>query len=217
MNRTCVSAAVVAGGLTLLSNAGAAITITQTVAAAPSYTTKLNFDAPGSPTGVPIASNSFASYGISNFGTGDNPNEINVGQVNTNPGFGWLGTGNVAFGTWGLFMTFSNQLTEFSGQYWDDSGPGSAFGGGAVVVALKNGAEVGSLFLTAPAFNPSAKSWINITTSGGDTFDEVRMVGFGFFPTAYADNLSWNVAVPAPSSLGVLALGGIIAGRRRRA
>jgi len=217
MLRTNVSAAIAVTGLTLMSTANAAITITQTVAAAPTYTTQLNFDAPGSPTGAPIPSTSFAAWGISNFGSGDNPNTVNVGQVNTNPGFGWLGTGNVAYSAWGLFINFSNQLSSFSCQYWDDSGPGSPFGGGAAVVALKGGVEVGSLFLTAPAFSPTAKSWFNITTSGGDTFDEVRMVGNGFFPTAYADNLSWNVAVPAPSSLGLLALGGIVAGRRRRA
>lgn len=217
MLRTHVSAAIVVAGLTLVSTAGAAITITQTAAAAPTYSTQLNFDQPGSPAGVPIPSDSFAAWGISNFGSGDNPNAVNVGQVNTNPGFGWLGTGNVAHSAWGLMINFSNQLSAFSGQYWDDSGPGTFFGGGAVVVALKGGVEVGSLFLTAPAFSPTAKSWIDITTTDGDTFDEVRLVGFGFFPTAYADNLSWEVAVPAPSSLGVLALGGIIAGRRRRA
>lgn len=216
MNRTCVSAAAVAAALSIASLAGAAITITQNTAASPTYSTQLDFDAPGSPVGVGIASNSFAAWGLASIGTGDNPNAINVDQVNTNPGFGWLGTGNCAFGAWGLFLSFSNQLTSYSGQYWDDSGPASFSGGGATVVALKGGLEVGSLFITTPAFNPIGKSWINITTTDGDTFDEVRFVGFGFFPTAYIDNLSWN-AVPAPSSLGLLALSGVVAARRRRA
>lgn len=216
MLRTCISAGIVASGLTFASSTNAAITITQNTAAAPTYTTQLNFDAPGSPTGTPIPSSSFTSYGISSFGSGDNPNAVNVGQVNTTPGFGWLGTGNVAFSAWGLYVNFSNQLTSFSGQYWDDSGPASFSGGGAMVVALKNGAEVGSLFLNNPAFGPAGKSWINITTSGGDTFDEIRFIGFGFFPTAYVDNLSWD-AVPAPSALGLFGFGALAAARRRRA
>lgn len=217
MRKTGVSAAAVIAATVFVSHAGAAITITQSASAAPTYTTQLNFDAPGSPTGTGIPSNSFAAWGISNFGTGDNPNAINVDQVNTTPGFGWLGTGNVAFGAWGLFVNFSNQLTEFSGQYWDDSGPASFSGGGAMVVVAKGGVEVGNFFVSAPSFNPVGKSWFNITTTDGDTFDEVRFVGFGFFPTAYVDNLSWNAQIPAPSSLGLLAIGGLAAARRRRA
>ncbi|MBN8596119.1 MAG: PEP-CTERM sorting domain-containing protein [Planctomycetes bacterium] len=216
MHRTCVSAAAVAAALTIASFSGAAITITQNTAAAPTYSTVLNFDQPGSPTGTPIASNSFAAWGLSNFGTGDNPNAINVSQVNTTPGFGWLGTGNVAHGTWGLYMNFSSQLTSFSGQYWDDSGPGTFFGGGAAIGVYRDNVEVANFFVSNPAFNPVGASWFNITTSDGDTFDEIRFVGFGFFPTSYVDNLSWD-SVPAPSTFGLLALSGIVAGRRRRA
>lgn len=216
MKMTGVSTAAAIAATVFVSHAGAAITITQSASAAPTYATQLNFDAPGSPTGLGLPSNSFAAWGVSNIGTGDNPNAINVDQINSNPGFGWLGAGNVAFGAWGLFVNFSNQLSEFSGQYWDDSGPASFSGGGAIVVVAKGGVEVGSFFISAPAFNPVGKSWINITTTEGDTFDEVRFVGFGFFPTAYVDNMSWN-SVPAPSSLGLFAIGGIVAGRRRRA
>lgn len=195
--------------------ASAAINITQSTTVAPTYGTTLNFDEPGTPTGT-VASNSFASYGIANFGTGDNINVVDIGAYNTAPGYSWLGTGNSAHGSYGLYLNFSSQLSAFSCQYWDDSGPGSFFGGGAAVIALLNGVEVGSLFLNNPAFSSTGKSWINVTTTGGTTFDEIRLVGFGFFPQAYADNLSWNT-VPAPSAAGLLALSGIVVCRRRRA
>ncbi|MCC6426880.1 MAG: hypothetical protein IT435_08660 [Phycisphaerales bacterium] len=198
-------------GLAIASGiAQASVTVSQGTSA-PTYSTTLNFDEVGGPTGS-VPSGSWSSIGVSSFigGAGD----AFVGQFNTNPGWGWLGTGNAVYGAWGLFMNFSNDLTEFSAQYWDNSGPATMMGGGALVVALDNGAEVGSLFITDPAFGGAGDEWINIQTSDGSTFDEVRMLGFGFFPEAYADNLSWN-AVPAPSAAGLAVIGLIISARRR--
>ncbi|MGH7244105.1 MAG: hypothetical protein ACREJD_11880 [Phycisphaerales bacterium] len=195
--------------------AQAAFTITQTVAAAPTYANVLNFDAVGSPTGT-TAANAFASYGVSSLITGVDASGAFVGPANTTPGYGWLGTGNVCVGPYGVYMKFSSDVSSLSAQYWDDSGPGSFFGGGAAVVLLKQGVEVGSLFLNSPAFNPTGKPWINVVASGGDTFDEIDFVGFGFSPTAYVDNVSW-VSVPAPSACALLGLGGFVVSRRRRA
>jgi uncharacterized protein (TIGR03382 family) len=112
-------------------------------------------------------------------------------------------------------MQFGADVTEFSAQYWDSSGPAVGFGGGAAVVALNDGVELGFVFLTNPAFGGVGDTWIHITTDGGMVFDEVRFVGFGFFPEAYVDNISWN-AVPAPASVMVAGLALAAAGRRRR-
>ena len=46
-------------------------------------------------------------------------------------------------------------------------------------------------------------------------FDEVRILGFGFTPTTYVDNLSWT-KVPSPASAAILGCGALMAGRRRR-
>jgi len=214
MTKSCVSAAVLAA-TALATAANAGYTITQTLAATPTYGTVLNFDAPGSPTGS-VNSSDFSSYGVTSLDSGVGPGGY-VAQMNTTPGYSWLGTGNVFTGAYGAYMKFSTQVSSLSAQYWDDSGPGSFFGGGATVVLYKSGVEVGSLFINNPAFNSSGKSWINVTTTGGDTFDEINFVGFGSaVADAYIDNISWN-KVPAPSATALLALGGLVAGRRRRA
>jgi len=209
-----VSAAIAIGAAALASNAGAAFTITQSASAAPTYGQTLTFDEPGTPTGT-VPADSFVSYGVASLYTGDSSSTSNIVQANTIPGYGWLGTGNVCAGTYGVFMKFSSQVSELSVQYWDDSGPGSFFGGGAAIVLLKNDVEVSFTFLDNPAFGPTAKPWFNITGEAGDSFDEIRFVGFGFFPTAYIDNVSWTT-VPSPAGVAVLGLAGIAGFRRRR-
>ncbi len=202
-----------AGLAPCLASASAGVTVSMG-ASAPTYSTTLNFDEVGGPTGS-VAGNAWAGIGVSSLigGAGD----VFVDDIGANPGWEWLGSSNVVYAPWGVFMTFGNELTEFSCQYWDSSGPASFFGGGAIVVALNDGNEVGSFFLESPPYGGLGDEWVNITTTAGSTFDEVRLVGLGFsFPEAYADNFSWN-AVPAPSAAAALAIGGLMMARRRRA
>lgn len=194
------------------ANAGVSVTYTSS---APAYGTTLNFDESGGPTGG-LVGNEWTSYGISGLMSGNGDGGF-VGDLNSILGVTWLGTGNAWTGPWGGFMNFSQDLTEFSCQFWDDSGPATIFNGGAIVVALNDGVEVGSFFINNPTWGPTGPTWVNITTDSGSTFDEVRFVGFNWIgPTEVIDNLSWN-AVPAPSSAGVLALAGLFGARRRRA
>ncbi|MBS0187620.1 MAG: hypothetical protein JSS51_06095 [Planctomycetes bacterium] len=209
-----VSAAITLSAAALASNAGAAFTVTQSAAAAPTYAHTLNFDEPGTPTGE-VPANAFTSYGVASLYTGENASASYITQANTTPGYGWLGTGNVCAGAYGVFMKFSGEVSQLSVQYWDDSGPGSFFGGGAAIVLLKNDVEVSFTFLNSPAFSPTAKPWFNITGDAGDSFDEIRFVGFGFFPTAYIDNVSWT-SVPSPAGACLLGLAGLMGSRRRR-
>lgn len=180
---------------------------------APTYAQTLNFDESGGATGSVIG-NEWAGIGVSNLvsGVGDGF----VGDLSSIFGFP-LGTGNAFAGTYGALINFSSNLTEFSAQYWDSSGPADFLSGGALVVAVDHGTEVGSFFLDNPAWDSGGDTWINITTDGGSTFDEVRFVGFGWVsPVAVIDDLSWN-AVPAPSAAALLPLAALAASRRRRA
>jgi hypothetical protein len=192
----------------------ASVTITYTNSA-PTYANTLTFDEVGGPTGL-VAQNAFAGLGISSMYDGT------LGNPFIGPGSGvgpWLGTGNLwggSFGNpFGAFMEFSQPITAFSCQYWDDSGPGSPIGGGAIAVAVLNGVEQGSFFINNPTFGPTGPTWVNMVADPGMSFDEVRLVGFGFTSlNAYVDNISWTV--PAPSSIAMLGLGGLVATRRRR-
>ncbi|MCC6970716.1 MAG: hypothetical protein IT434_10890 [Phycisphaerales bacterium] len=211
MRRVLISSGI-ALAMAAAANAGVSVTYT---ASAPSYGTALNFDESGGPTGA-LVGNEWTGYGISSLISGNLDGGF-VGDLNSILGVTWLGTGNAWAGAWGGFMNFSQDLTEFSCQYWDDSGPATIFSGGAIVVALNDGVEVGSFFIDNPTWGDTGPTWVNITTDSGSTFDEVRFVGFGWIgPTAVIDNLSWN-AVPAPASAGVLALAGMFGARRRRA
>lgn len=189
----------------------ASYTITQQFDPAPTYSTTLNFDEPGGPTGL-VPQNQFAGIGISNFQSGTSDQSIGDNTA-LDPA---LPSNNTAFMNFGMFLTFSQDLTEFSFQGWDPSGPPSFFGGGAALLLYNNGAEVANLIQITPAWGGFGNSWYNITTSGGMTFDEVRFLGFGFVPTTVIDNLSWN-AVPEPGSVALFALTGVgLLLRRRR-
>lgn len=205
------SAGAAIAALAAATSAHAAVTVTQG-SSAPTYSHTLNFDEAGGPTGQ-VAATGWTGHGIARLESGANP-YVTVTDLTSQPGFGWLGTGNVAYAPWGAFITWQQDLTEFSARYWDSSGPGGPFGGGAAVVAFDDGVEVANYFIPSPAFGGAGLPWFNITTSAGSTFDEVRLVGFGFFPEAYIDDLSWNV-VPAPASLATLALAGLGLKRRR--
>lgn len=185
--------------------------VTQSEAPAPTYATTLNFDEAGGPVGE-IAPDSFAALGLSYIQSGEGTTI--VGDNDAWAGWG-LGQGNSFYGPYGVFMNFSAGLTNFSAQIWDPSGPPSLFGGGLAVVLFRDGVEVGASYEHTPAWGGLGDTWFDISATNGDTFDEVRILGFGFFPTTVMDNASWNM-VPAPGAGSVALLGLAVAGRRRR-
>jgi len=206
MSLTTGAAALVA--LASGSAAIADINVTQG-ASGTTYTTTLNFDEPGGPIGAGLANNLWAGIGLADMAAGDGNNVV---DNFTQP---WIGTDNAFLGNFGVFMTFDSDLTNFSGQFWDPSGPPGPMGGGLGVFVFNDGAEVANSFVT-PSWGFVGDDWLDITATDGMVFDEIRILGFGFDPTTYADNLSWN-AVPAPGGVAMLGLAGVVAGRRRRA
>lgn len=206
MKSTQLSFAVASLGLAGIASADVVISQGDS---APTYSTTLNFNEPGQPTGSVSPSYWQAGYGVT-IAAGDGNPIVNDWSAVYGP---WLGTGNSLFGNFGVFMTFDNDVTEFSGQVWDPSGPPTPISGGMAVVALLDGAEVAFTVVT-PAWGTDAGSWFNIVGTGGSTFDELRFVGFGFTPETFVDNLSWT-AVPTPGAIAILGLAGL-AGRRRR-
>lgn len=205
---------VAAAVLALVGAAEAGVTITQG-SSAPTYARTLNFDEAGGPLGT-VPATAWTSLGIARFEGGASPS-VTVKTMTSTPGFAWLGTGNVAYAPWGATITFQNDLTAFSTRYWDNSGPATLFGGGAAVRAYRDGLEVALLSISSPAYGGTGNPWIDIVTTGGDTFDEVRLTGFHrTFPEAYLDDLSWT-SVPAPAGGAAMAMAGVLFARRRRA
>lgn len=187
--------------------------ITTSATPAPTYSTTLDFNEGGVPTGVGLPLDAFSSFGVSSLAAGDGFNRID--DFSTVPGYGWLPGGNAFIGGYGVFMNFENDLTEMSAQVWDNSAPASVFGGGMFLVLYNDGVEV-SFNTVEPVFGGVGDSWYNITTTGGDVFDEVRFVGANFAgPLTILGEASWN-AVPAPGAGAMLGLGGLVASRRRR-
>jgi hypothetical protein len=183
----------------------ASVIVAQQAGPAPTYATTLNFDEPGGPTGANVPNNSWnnAPWNLQSFMSGDQFANF----VGNNSGFTNQGTNSYA-GPYGVFVKFSQDVTSMSFQSWDDSGPASPFGGGMAVYLLNNGDEFNPVFadVYTPAYGGLGNSWFNITTSGGTVFDEIRILGNGFFPTTYVDNLSWT-SVPEPASLSFLMIG----------
>ncbi len=197
------------------SSAFAGYTITQQNAPAPTYSNTLNFDEPGAPTGV-LPGNTWAPVGITELvsGTGD----PFVGDVSGT--FPWINSGNALAGPFGVFITFENAITEMSLQVWDASGEPTFFGGGLTIVLLNDGVEVWDIgtqngTIATPAWGGLGDSWFDITTTDDMVFDEVRILGFGFNPETFVDNLSWN-AIPTPGTVGLLSLAAFAGARRRR-
>jgi hypothetical protein len=196
--------------LAVPASSPAAVTVSNGPSA-PGYATVLNFDELGGPTGANVPNNSWAAspWFISDFSSGTVTSNF-VG----NNAFATGDASNSYAGPFGVFITYANDLTEMSFQGWDDSGAPTPIGGGAGVFVFNNGVEVGTWFGT-PAFGGAGDPWFNITTDGGSVFDEVRFLGFGFSPTSYVDNLSWNV-VPEPAALVLLGLCALTMLRFRR-
>lgn len=207
------TATTIVGTLAMVAGSAiAGVTVTQG-SSAPTYSTTLNFDEPGGPTGL-VATDAWLDLGVAELQSGDSVPQ--VGVFDTDPGGPWVGTGNSFFGNFGIIMKFTSGVTDFSAQIWDPSGPAAFFGGGMLGVAFDDGVEVGSFFSEAgPAWGGIGDEWWNFTADAGESFDEVRLFGFGFTPFTFGDNFSWN-AVPTPGSFAVLGLGGFMASRRRR-
>lgn len=196
--------AVVAG------TAAGAVTITLG-GSAPAYTDRvLNFDEPGTPTGQVSKNTWLTSHDIV-IDAGDGVPVVNALQPLYGP---WAGTGNSFFGNFGIFMEFTVDATAFSMQVWDPSGNPGPFGGGMGVFAFRGGTEISNAFFT-PAWGGVGDTWLSVTAGPGETFDEIRVLGFGFGPTTIGDDLSWDV-VPSPAGAMLLGVAGLVAGRRRR-
>lgn len=201
-----------AGVVSLAGSAAASVTISLG-ADAPTYATVLNFDEAGGPDGI-APGNSWSSIGVSSMEAGVGPGF--VGNLNAQPGFGWLPDSNVFVGEFGVFMEFSTALTDFSAQVWDNAGPASFFGGGMAIIVENQGVEVGSFFWETPIYGTAGDNWFNITADAGIEFDRIAILGFAFVsPQTIVDNISFNT-VPTPGSAGVLVLGAGLAARRRR-
>jgi hypothetical protein len=208
MSKNLLAAIVATAGL--VSSASASVTITQGPTA-PTYTNTLTFDEPGGTTGVNVPSNSWVGMGITSIVSGEGSNFVGPNAFPT------AQSTNSYYGPYGVFIRFATDLTAASFNAWDSSGPPTFSGGGMAVVLINDGDEnnpVGFDFFT-PAYGGFGDSAFNITTSGGMVFDEIRVLGFGFFPETYVDNVSWN-AVPAPSVAALLSLAGLSLVRRRR-
>ena len=201
--RISIMAVMLAAGAT----AQGALTLSVS-SSAPTYTTTLNFDEVGGPVGT-VPADAWSSIGLASITNGDGSTVVG----NNDQGWG-VNDGNSFYGIWGVFMNFSTDLNGFSAQIWDPSGPSTPFGGGAAVFAYDNGVEV-----FAEAFSPAwgglGDEWVNLVADGGSQFDEIRILGFGFFPTTMMDNVSWS-EVPAPGAATVVACLGLGALRRRR-
>lgn len=194
-------------------------TITQGTSA-PQYTDHtLTFDEPGTPTGV-VSPDAFAAYGITELQAGDGVPVVDDFDAAYG---GWgLGDGNSFFGNFGVFMTLDSPTNAMSLQVWDPSGPPSLFGGGLNVLLFNDGELVGDITggdpfgeIATPAWGGVGDSWFNMVATDGDVFDEVRILGYGFIPTTFVDNLSWT-RTPAPGSLALILLAGLTGTRRRR-
>ncbi len=196
----------------LAGSAHASISVTQG-ASGTTYTTTLNFDEAGGPVGDGLASDAFSSYGLASLESGDGNARVGNFDASTG-GWGLGGNSNSFTGNFGVFMTFDSDLTSLSFQAWDPSGPPSPFGGGLQVFIFNDGAQIES-HAANPAWGGIGDTWFDISADAGMVFDEVRVLGFGFDPTTYVDDISWN-AVPTPGALATLGLSGVLCVRRRR-
>lgn len=214
-------AVVVQAGL-LAATASAQVTWTSSVAPAPTYSSTLDFDEAGGPTGLPIAPGALTSRGVS-IATGNEG--CNVASGNVLLGTTFLPANNQAISSSYLDFTFSQDMNAFSVQFWESAPNASPFGsGGARIDLFNHGAYVDSLFITNPFWQSNLgqagtlPTWFNVVGAPGQVWDQVVFNGFGNpfgSDVAAVDNMSWN-SVPTPGAVALLGLGVLGAGRRRR-
>lgn len=200
--------AVIGAGIAITSTASAAIVVTQQAAAAPTYSTLINFNdlAPGT-----YAGNTWAAQGLTTLTDGANPS---VSIENVSGSFPWIPT-NAANGfNFGLFFAFANDVTEASFQIWTSAQSGP-FGGVGINFFDANDNLLHSAAVSQ-VWGGTGNSWINVTTNGGSSFAKMSIAYGGFgFPQLFVDNVSWN-AVPAPGALALLGVAMVGGSRRRR-
>lgn len=210
---TLILCAAVACTGALTTSGGAAIQITQQAAPAPTYSTTLTFDEPGTPTGLVSSDYWQASHGVT-ITDGVNPNATVIADFSSS-GTPWIGTGNAMEGNFGIFMTFDNDVSAMSFQAWDPSGEPDFFGNGLTVVVTDAADNILAFEQFTGAWGGIGDTWINITTTGGDSFSKATIFNNSFTPFSYIDNVSFNT-VPAPGALALLGIAGTTVRRRRR-
>lgn len=196
--------------LAVATAAHAGYTFTQSAAQTPTYGTQLNFDAPGTPTGVVNANYWQADYGLSIF-TGADVTSSFIGNFNSS--FPWLPNNNACAGAFGIYLSFDQAVTNLSFQAWSNAGPPTFMGGGLRVLLLDSNFDVIDGNIYTPAWGGVGNSWFNISATGTSTFSFVLIEGNSSTAETIIDNLSWNT-VPAPGAAALLVLG--LAGSRRR-
>ena len=208
MNKNSMAIALIAAAA-LGTSASAGLTITQNASQNAYGDHLITFDEPGVPLGPTLLPTNYyqASDGMV---IASGSSDGSVGDNTSFLGFP-VGTGLSYFANFGAFMNFDYKVTGLDIQFLDPSGPPSFFGGGAIAIVFNNGVQVGTELSFTPAWGGVGDEWIHIEATGGDRFDDVRILGFGFTPTSYVDNISWT---PAPGSLALLGFAGL--GMRRR-
>ncbi len=209
--QTAILASAAGSLLAITAGANAAITISQTAAAAPTYGTTLNFDEPGTPTGLVPQNYWQSSHGITIHDGVNGPNTVVDDFTDVYP---WVGTGNSNLGTFGVYLHFDQDVTSLSFQAWDPSGAPSPFGGGMVVAVVDENYNMIEGASFTGAWGGVGKTWINLTTTGASVIRHVVIFNNSFDPYTWVDNLSWNT-VPGPGGLAMFGLALLGRGRRR--
>lgn len=199
--------------LTLATPALADYIVTQSGSPAPTYSQSITFDEPGTPTGV-VPSNHYEPLGLT-MGSGADVNSFGIGDASGI--FPWVGTGNVASGSFGLFLEFGPGATAVSFQGWGDAGSPGPFGGGFWVWVLDSEGNVLSNFdVFTPAWGGSGDTWYTVTATGGDEIEYLLINNNSNIGSeTFIDNLSWQ-PVPAPGAIALIGVAGLVVGRRRR-
>tara|TARA_B100001059_G_scaffold211608_1_gene226087 strand:- start:243 stop:881 length:639 start_codon:yes stop_codon:yes gene_type:complete len=211
MIRNVTLAAGLVVGLTTAANAD--YSFSQSADQAPTYSTTLNFDEPGGPTGVVDQTAWQAGYGLQMF-DGLGPSTF-VGDLNSTLGYPWLPTDNSAFGMFGIYLKFDTAVDHLSFQAWDNSGDPSPMGGGFSVLLLNpDFSSYAQSDTYTPAWGGIGDTWYDVQAGGGDSFDFVFVTGWGFSPETVIDNMSWTT-VPAPGSIALFGVA-LLGNRRRR-
>ena len=219
--------AAVASVLALAGASNAAVIIVDGAGVIPGFTNFLDFDNPLVPSG-PYPGNTWAAAGFMNLGlTGtwtpgtdtitaaSNGSGQSLGSqrgVGTGPGPGNLaimGVGgaidNVAAGG-GIMVTLASPASGFSWLFVDQINMGYQ-------VELFDGAT--SLGIAGATYAGSFPRPASQVHAQGAQFDRVHITFTGGVTGIAFDNFAY-VAIPAPASLALLGLGGLVAGRRRR-